>query len=312
MIRRDMAATPASERVECARCGSFVPELDADGVCEDCVSRLSELQRLPPTVPNVLVGALGLLVKLAFPALLLAAATALPRYFLERHGGMWIPIVGWALEVLAQGVLLYMAHRVILEGPTDLVRSVQATTDHWVRLLLVAFLAGIQIWLLLLAPSFLAVAIVIGAPDTAFWVPLVGLVVGLGLALWRASSLAIALPIALHEDRSGLDALRASAHRMKKHRVPAFLFALVGLLWLLVPVLHMLVSLVASVAATFAGLAGQTGAIPPDAAQTLVARLAELGPAIEIGTLILSALAMLTMTSISAVLYTKTVTHHVY
>ena len=37
----------------------------------------------------------------------------------------------------------------------------------------------------------------------------VGLVVGLGLALWRASSLAIALPIALHEDRSGLDALRA-------------------------------------------------------------------------------------------------------
>ena len=86
-----MRQTPASERVECSRCGSFVPasDLDRHGVCDDCVSRLSELQRLPPTVPNVVMGALGLLVKLALPALLLAAATSLPRYFLERHGGIF-------------------------------------------------------------------------------------------------------------------------------------------------------------------------------------------------------------------------------
>lgn len=309
-----MAVTPASERVECARCGSFVPasELDSHGVCEDCVSRLSELQRLPPTVPNVIVGALGLLVKLALPALLLAAATALPRYFLERHGGMWIPILGWAIEVLAQGVLLYMAQRVILERPTELVRSVQATADHWVRLLIVALLAAIQIWLLALVPNVIAIAIVIAAPDTVVWVPLIGLVTALGVGLWRASSLAIALPIALHEDRAGLDALRASAHRMKKHRVPAFLFALAGLAWLLVPVLRMFVDLVAGLAAGFAEMAGQTGVIHPGAAEAAIARLAELGPVIEIGTLVLSALAMLAMTSISAVLYTKTVTHRVY
>lgn len=309
-----MRQTPASERVECSRCGSFVPasDLDRHGVCDDCVSRLSELQRLPPTVPNVVMGALGLLVKLALPALLLAAATSLPRYFLERHGGMWIPMAGWALDVLAQGVLLYMAQRVILERPTELVRSVQVTTDHFLRLLVVAFLSGLQIWLLFIAPSFVSIPIVIAAPDTAVVMPLIGLVVGLGLALWRASSLAIALPIALHEDRSGLDALRASAHRMKKHRLPAFLFALAGLAWMVVPILQMLVGMVTSLVAGFAGIAGDVGAIHPATAETLATRLDELGPAIEIGSLVLSALAMLTMTSLSAVLYTKTVTHRVY
>ncbi|MCB9596832.1 MAG: hypothetical protein H6719_29185 [Sandaracinaceae bacterium] len=280
--------------------------MDERGVCDDCVSRLTELERVPPTVGNVIVGAVGLVPKVGLPALLLVTGVALAMYFL-RHEAFGIPFLGWGLDVAAQGVMLGLAHRAIHGRPVNLAATAQATTDHLFRLIFVAFIAHIQIVVLYAIPSLLVLFVVSQmSPDALLPALAVAQIAGLVLALWRASTLAVALPVTLHEGHTGFSALGISTRRMKEHRAPAFVFALAGLAWLIVPLVHEALTLGLSMIGWLGDLV-DLGPLRPWTEQ-----LVELAPVIEISQSVLTAVALLFMTATSAVLYAKTVGYRVY
>lgn len=265
------AAAEMPERTPCERCGDYAELVDYDGhrICEDCIGRLSEIERTPPTIANVLSGAGTVLLRVGFPAAVLVSILDLPLTLAETFlpempmfvSSLWSATV----SILGQGAVLWMAHRAIRGERVDGIEALRRAADVWTRLVVTNFLAGIQIFL------FTLLLIVPGVV--------------------RALSLAIALPIALHEEPDS--ALRESTRRMKGHRAVAFVAYLIwGLAWLL---------------AVGASMVVYVGA---DLAYFEMADAELVGVSLLIG--ILFPVLTVPLTCTSAVLYAKTLKYRVY
>lgn len=209
----DGAAAP--ERTPCQRCGDFAELIDYDGhrICEDCIARLSEIERTPPTVANLVSGSAWVMSRIGLFAAGVVLVADLPIAILEQLVPELPPIIstawGATISILAQGVVFHMAQRAIRGEPVELSRSAKRAMDSAFDLVGSNFVAGIQILLY----------------GLLFVIP--GIVRGLSLAL--------VLPIAVHEGRGGVvDVLRASTERMKGHRITALgAYAVWGSLWLI-------------------------------------------------------------------------------
>lgn len=295
----------AGTRDECERCGSYavLTLLGGHSICDDCAERLRPIERTPATLFNVLAGSVVVLGRAWMPALVLAIAGALPAYLFRRFV-IDVPwILEWAFGVLVQGAMLEVAQRAIRERPIDLERCVRGAFDAWGRLALVSFLAYLQLVGIALVPAIVTVVIAMMIGDTtigivATWI---GLLVALGLVMWRGALLAVALPISLHEDPPG-SALSASTARMKKRLPAALAFALCGLAVTIVPSLGWI-----AMTAMEVGYLVSHGPFvaPPE-------ELAQMGDALEIGGELAASALTIVMTTISAVLYAKTMKYRIH
>lgn len=200
-------AAGAPDRTPCDRCGTFAELVDYDGhqICEDCIGRLSEIERTPPTVGNVLSGSLWVLSRIAVPAAVVVVLADLPVALLDTFMPE-VPLVSsiWnaTITVLAQGAVFHLAHRAIRGDDLDVMTALRRSVDSAGNLIITNFLAGLQILfftLLLIIPGIV-----------------------------RSLSLLLVIPIVLHEGHKTNDALKASTERMKGHRVTALV---VNLVW---------------------------------------------------------------------------------
>ncbi len=270
-----MSATEgASARTPCQRCGTYAVLVDYDGhrICEDCIARLSELERTPPTVGNLLAGSLWVLTRIGPVAALVLAVAELPIVLLELAVPDLPTLVstGWGatVSVLAQGLVLHLAQRAIRGEPMDFGRAFRRVSEAGGNLIFSNLLAGLHVFvftLLLIVPGIV-----------------------------RGLSLALVLPIALHEDARSSDVLRASTDRMKGHRLTALAAYFVwGSGWLLV--------LAGYLAFNFF-LELPEGAAIPEAMYWAVA----------VGGGVLLQVLMLPVVCTTAVLYAKTLRYRIY
>jgi hypothetical protein len=270
-------------------------------LCADCEERLSPIERTPATVWNVVTASAALLQRIALPALVLVVLGTLPIYLFRRF--VWdVPaLLEWAASVLLTGVMLHMSQRAIREQRVDLQQSARAAWHAWPRLLLVSFVAHLQLAGLALLCVIAVVAIAMSTGDTtlgaiAMWLCLLG---GVGLVSWRAATLAVALPVSLHEQPSG-SALRLSTLRMKKRLAAALVFAACGFLASMAPVLGWLAIALVDVANAL----GVRGIVAPG--------FHESSTVIEVASLLVANAFTMLSSAISAVLYAKTVKYRIY
>ncbi len=266
----------ASARTPCERCGTYAELVDYDGhrICEDCIGRLSEIERTPPTVGNLLAGSVWLMSRIGLPAALLVFVADLPIAILEQLVAELPPIVstGWGatVSIVAQGVVFHMAQRAIRGERVELARSLKRAVDAAFDLIGANFIAGLQVLLyslLLVIPGIV-----------------------------RGLSLALVLPIAVQEGRGGvMDVLRASTDRMKGHRVTALgAYCVWGSVW------------VAAFVAYFAfAIAIDTGAALGGLSEGLITFV------LFAGSLLLPVL-MIPVMCTTAVLYAKTLKYRIY
>lgn len=290
----------SSGRQQCPRCERWGELVDLEGhrICEDCYGRLTGIERTPPTVFNVIAGTSTVIGRLALPAIAIVALGALPLHALRQAVFDVPPIVDWALGVLLQGVFLHMAHRAIREQPLQIERSARTAWDAFLRLLRTSFFVHFQVGAILVVFAIAGLVVSLAAQSAFGLVALVLLfLIGAALAAWRASSLAVALPVELHEHPSS--SLRTSTNRMSKHRPAALMFAVAGMIAAVLPIASYAALWVASVVASI-----QHGT---DLSQlTEITGMAELAAAVSS-----SALGLLT-TTVSAVLYAKTASYRIY
>lgn len=193
--------TGASERTPCERCGDFAELVDYDGhrLCADCMGRLSEIERTPPTVGNLLCDTARILGRVGPTAALIVICFDLPMVLLE----VFVPdlpsiastLWGATVSVVGSGAVLWLAHRAIRGEGADPRVALSRAGERASGLIGANFLSAIVTLLYSLL----------------LFVP--GIV--------RALSLALVLPIALHEGADANTALRASTDRMKGHRAVA-------------------------------------------------------------------------------------------
>lgn len=266
-------APDVSAHPPCDRCGTFAELVDYDGhqICEDCIGRLSEIERTPPTVGNVLSGSLWVLGQIALPAAVIVVLADLPVALIDTFIPE-LPFVSTAwnatVTVLAQGAVFHLAHRAIRGDELDPMTALRRSVDSAGNLIITNFLAGLQIFfftLLLIVPGVV-----------------------------RSLSLLLVIPVVLHEGEKTSDALRASTERMNGHRLTALV---VNLVWSVVWGGALAAYIAFAVALEFpeVGLNLSTGAI---------------NAILLAGALVIPVL-MLPVTCVTAVFYAKTLKYRV-
>ena len=267
-------AAGASERTPCERCGDFAELVDYDGhrLCADCMSRLSEIERTPPTAGNLLSDTARVLGRVGLPAALIVMCFDLPVVLLE----VFVPdlpalvstLWGATVSIIGSGAVLGLAHRAIRGEAADVGAALSRAGERASGLIGANFLSSIVVLLyslLLIVPGIV-----------------------------RGLSLALVLPIALHEGTDGNTALRASTDRMMGHRAVAFV---AYLLW-------------GSLGVAGLGLyLGLSFLLEPPAMVVLPEALTR---ALLVGAGVLLPVFMLPVSCTTAVLYAKTLRYRVH
>ncbi len=185
----------------CERCGTFAELVHYDGhaICDECIGRLSEIEREPPTVTNLLSGSAWVLSRVGVLGALIVALADLPivlvEVFLPDSPSFISTAWGVTVSVVAQGAVFSVSMRAIRGEELSLRDAVQHSLSAAGRIISANLFAAVQIFLyllLLIVPGFV-----------------------------RALSLVLVIPIALHEPRAAGDIVRNSAERMKGHRATA-------------------------------------------------------------------------------------------
>ncbi|MGE3635958.1 MAG: hypothetical protein AB7P00_38985, partial [Sandaracinaceae bacterium] len=292
--------------------------LDADGVCADCHSRLTDLERRPAHLGILLVDAGRLAVRIALPVAVFTVGHVLVAMVAYRFD-LYVPILAyWAVQFFLLGALLHFASRAVAEKRADLMESLAAVAPRAIPLAIVGVLSALQVGFLLFAPPILwVIGIAIVPTEWMAAMIFVALAAGFGLAWWRAGRLALALPIALLEDRdTSLHALGASGRRMRKHPGAAAVFGLVSLGYFIVPLALRLAIFLAQAVVGIAGellanVAERPPWLPP--IETIQSTAALLGsPLFELVPVTVGWLAVVGMTLLSATLYAKTAPIRIY
>jgi len=206
------APEAAPEPTACERCGNFadLDNYDAQQICDACIARLSELERDPPTVGNLLSGSVWVLSRIGLLAALVVALADLPivviEVFFPESPTFLSTVWGMTVSIVAQGTVFHLAQRAIRGEELSLPASMRTSLEAASRLVIINALAGFQIFF------FLLLLIVPG--------------------VMRALSLVLILPIIVNEADGGKDAIARSLARMSGHRVTALLaYAVWGVLW---------------------------------------------------------------------------------